>query len=255
MISLAPRRGARDTVPFDDEAGKFFDGVRYGSQTAHHRPLAEQDARQFAGGKRRDIGELESHHGPFDAVDRIDNGRALLGAVGEGIPDSDLVVELAGEFIERPDGEHPALTVPDEHRPHPLALVVPGERSRQLLAVRKTAVREAAIGGIAQLRFRISHGDEKLGERTHADRRQTALQADDSRRGRMRENIAYVSGADALGCERQNTCFARRVHCTLRRRRRSRGRRRSRAGVHRHSHDEGRAPYRGAQTDVQLVHG
>ena len=136
VISLAPRGGARDAVPFDDEAGEFFNGVRYGSQTAHHRPLAEQDARQFAGGKRRDIGELESHHGPFDAVDRIDNGRALLGAVGEGIPDSDLVVELAGEFIERPDGEHPALTVPDEHRPHPLALVVPGERSRQLFAVR-----------------------------------------------------------------------------------------------------------------------
>ena len=73
------------------------------------------------------------------------------------------------------------------------------KRTGELSAVAEARLRHAAVGRVAQLRFRIPHRDQKLRERLHRHRQEAALEIDDSRGGHARQELANVGRGNYFG--------------------------------------------------------
>ena len=125
----------RDQVAADRESGELLDRVGDRAQPVRHGPLVGQEKRRAAGTDRGGIGHGDPDDRTADASEGIDDRGSILGGVGDRIPNRDLAAEYTGKLVEDLDRLYATLTVADDHRPHAVALVVPGEHSRQLRTV------------------------------------------------------------------------------------------------------------------------
>ena len=92
-------------------------------------------------------------------------------------------------------------------------LVVPGQLAGKPLASAVRILRVRAVVRIANLRLRIAHADEKLGEGLHeqVNPNDAAVHENDTRRGRGSERRTHVRLADPVRIEGENARFGRCV--------------------------------------------
>src|SRR5688572_21478818 len=146
------------------ETGELLHGIGDCSQPATHTPLVREEARKAAsayGGHER---ELKPNHGSHASTDWIGNLEPAFRLPGERVPDLQPVDRAARELMENLDRLEATLTVPDDHGPQPVFLVVPGDHPGHLRAALITTEGVSAIGSVGDADFGIAHADEKFGE-------------------------------------------------------------------------------------------
>ena len=97
-------------------------------QSRQHRPLPSSSRGRLAGRERGGVGDLQTDDGSRFAPcsgSTIDV-RASASAGGR-IDDVQRAVKRSGELVQRPDRQHAALAVADQHRLHAALLVVERE--------------------------------------------------------------------------------------------------------------------------------
>ena len=163
-VLFGARQRPRHHIKANQESGEFIDAVGNQSQPADHVPLIRQHERRAARADGAGIRDRDAHDGTFFARQRIDDRRARLGTMRDGIPDCDFVRHLSGKLAQHLHGLHAALAMTDHHRTHAVVLVLPGNHAGELAAVLVGAVRPITGLGVADLRFRVAHSSQKAAE-------------------------------------------------------------------------------------------
>ena len=217
VLELARRVGARERpcpqVDVDPVAGELLDRIGNRAQPADQRPLVREQEGGPPCPDRRRVGNPQPDHRHGPAGHRVDDGRALFRKVRQRVPHRHLGRVAAVQHVQDLDRLHAALAVPDQHRRHAVALVVPRDDARQPLRVLVRAMRPLPVAGVADLRLRIAHAHEEAAERHHRQVHgvDAAVHQHDPRRRPLGQRVAHVGGRHVLRVEREDALLDRPV--------------------------------------------
>src|SRR5262249_4893786 len=133
-LAGAARAGAGhgDEVHADREPCEVLDRIGNRTQSEHHAPLVWQQQRCAPGAYRRRVWNDETGDWRAFAARRADDGRPLLKGPRDRMPPLKRGARRARRAVENLNRLYSALAVPDHHRTPPVALVVPGDQTRDL---------------------------------------------------------------------------------------------------------------------------
>ncbi len=200
---------AGDRIVGNREADEPLGAVRNVAKDAGELELAPEDARQPSGRDRRGERQREVDDAARLAGDRIEELGARLRLERPRVDERELVAVHARERTQRVDHHAAALAVPDDQRPHAVALVLPREHAGERSAVEIAARGHLAGPRIDERRGRVAHALEELAERRHRDDPERPLQQHDARRAIRGERRGGLR-VDALAVERRRDGRARR---------------------------------------------